>query len=188
MAGIMRVWLVRVLPVALLQPKNDNNSKTDGERKYVDMRNKCRRCLEPGHRWYDCTAHVFRAAKNSHNGSGEVIECVTIGMLGQSDAVGGREQSKGGTEKRIADSGATFHMIRSADLIRCLHPTEDKVEIGNDTLIGVESYGSLTVAFPIKAGGVTVRLEKVAYVPGLAFNLLFLMVAHKRGVGFVADN
>ena len=109
-------------------------------------------------------------------------------MLGKSDAVGGREQSKDGTEKRIADSGATFHMTRSADLLRGLHPTEDKVEIGNDTLIGVEGYGSLTVAFPNKAGGVTVRLEKVAYVPGLAFKLFSFTAAHKQGVDFVADN
>ena len=33
--------------------KNDNSTSTkDG--KYDDMRNKCHRCLEPGHRWYNC--------------------------------------------------------------------------------------------------------------------------------------
>ena len=63
------------------------------------------------------------------------------------DAVGEREQGKDGTDKWAADSGATFHMTRSADLLRDLHPSEDKVKIGNDTLIGVGGYGSLTVVF-----------------------------------------
>ena len=37
--------------------------------------------------------HIIRATKKSHNGSGEVIECLTTDMLGNSDAVGGREKS-----------------------------------------------------------------------------------------------
>ena len=64
-----------------------------------------------------------------------------------------------------------------------MQPSEDKVKIGNDTLVDVEGYGSLTVVFPNKAEGVTVRLDKVAYVPSLAFNLFSLMAAHTRGVG-----
>ena len=69
-------------------------------------------------------------------------------------------------------------MPRSADLPRDLHPSEDKVKIGNDTLIGVEGYGLLTVVFPNKAGGITVRVEKVAYVPDLAFTLFSLMASY----------
>ena len=168
--------------------KNDNSSTKGGERKYDAMRNKCHRCLEPGHRWYDCTTHVIRAAERSHEGSGEVIACLTIGMIGTSGAVGGPEQSKDGTEKWIAHGNATFHMTRSTDLLRDLHPTEDKVKIGDDTLIGVEGYGSLTVAFPNKEGGVTVRLEKEAHVSHLAFKRFSFMAAHKRGVGFVTDD
>ena len=79
-------------------------------------------------------------------------------------------------------------MIRSADMLRDLHPSEDKVKIGNNTVIGVEGYGSLTVVFPNKEGGTTVRLVKVACVPDLAFNLFSLMAAHTRGVGFVTDD
>ena len=89
--------------------KNDNNSSLkDGVRKFDDMRNKCHRCLEPGHGWFDCTAHVIPAAKKSPNGSGEIIGCLAIIMLGKRDAVGEREKSKDGHEKWIADSGATF--------------------------------------------------------------------------------
>ena len=44
------------------------------------------------------------------------------------------------------------------------------------------------VVFPNKAESVTVRLDKVAYVPGLAFNLFSLMAAHTRGVGFATDD
>ena len=169
------------------EPKHANSSTKDGARKYEGMRNKCHRFFEPGYQWFDCTARVIPAAKKSHSGSGEVLGSLTIGMLGKIDAVGGREQSEDGTEKWIADSGATFHMTRSADLLCDLHPTEDEVKIGNDTLIGVDGHGSLTVAFPNKEGGVTVRLEKVAYVPALDLNLFFLMAAHKRGVAVVTD-
>ena len=66
-------------------------------------------------------------------------------MLGERDAVGEREQGTDGTDKWIADSGATFHMTRSADLLRDVQPSEDKVRIGNDTLVDVEGYESLTV-------------------------------------------
>ena len=102
------------------------------------MRNKCHRCLEPGNRWFNCTAHVIPAATKSQNGSGEIIGCLAIGMLGKRDAVGECEQGTDGTEKWIADSGAIFHMTRSADLLRDVQPSEDKVKIGNDTLVDVE--------------------------------------------------
>ena len=69
-------------------------------------------------------------------------------------------------------------MTRSTDLLRDLHPSGDKIKIGNDTLIGVEGYGSLTVVFPNKEGGIPARLDKVAYVPDLAFNHFSLMAAH----------
>ena len=94
-------------------------------------------------------------------------------MLGALDAVGEREQGTEGTEKWIADSGATVHMTRSADLLRDVQPPEDKGGIGIDTLVDVEDYAALTVAFPNKAEGVTVRLDKVAYVPSLDFNFFF---------------
>ena len=130
--------------------KNENSSTKDGERKYDDVRNKCHRCLEPSHGWFDCTAHVIPAAKKSHNGSGEAVGCLTIGMLGKSDAVGGREQSKDGTEKWVADSGATFTMTRSANLLRDVHPTEDKVKVGNDALIGGEVTDRSLQPYPTK--------------------------------------
>ena len=78
--------------------KNDNSNVKEGRRKYGDMRNKCHRCLEPGHRWFDCTAHVIPAANKSQKGSGEIIGCLAIGMLGRRDAVGEREQGKDDAE------------------------------------------------------------------------------------------
>lgn len=38
------------------------------------------------------------------------------------------------------------------------------------------------------AGGATVKLDKVAYVPYLAFNLLSLVAAYTRGLSFSADD
>ena len=66
-----------------------------GRGKLDDMRNKCHRfCLEPGHRWFDCTAHVILVAKKSPSGSGEVTGCLAIRMLAKRDAVGEHEQHR----------------------------------------------------------------------------------------------
>ena len=109
------------------ETKNDDSSSTkDVERTFDDMRNKYHRCLEPGHRWLDCNAHVIPTAKTSPNGSGDIIGCLAIGMLCKRDVVGEREKTKDGNEKRIADSGATFHMSGSTDLLRDLHPSESR--------------------------------------------------------------
>lgn len=80
-------------------------------------------------------------------------------------------------------------MTRLADSLRELHPTEDKVNLCNDTLIGVDGYWSLTAAFSTKEGGVTVRLVKVTYAPDmLSTNFPYIMAARKRRVGFATDN
>ena len=130
--------------------KNDNSNAKEGGRTYDDMRNKCHRCLEPGHRWFDCTANVIPAAKKSQKGSGDIVGCLAIGMLGRRDAVGDHEKGKNDAAKWIADSGATFHMTGSADLLREVQTSENKVKVGIDTLIDVGGYGSLTVIFANK--------------------------------------
>ena len=73
-------------------------------------------------------------------------------------------------------------MIRSADMLRDLHPSEDKVKIGNNTVIGVEGYGSLIIVFSKRDGGITVGPEMVALMPELVFKLFALMAAHTQGV------
>ena len=171
--------------------KNDQNSSTKGVgQKYDDMGNKCHRWLEPRQRWFDCTAHVIPAAKKSQNGSGEIVACLANGKLGEGDAareVAQCEQSKHGTEKWIGDSDATFRMTTSDDLLRDVRPSKDKVRISGDSLVDIQSYGSLRIVFPHEAGGVTLKLKQVAYLPELAFNLFAPEAAHNCGVGFVTD-
>ncbi|CAN0208252.1 unnamed protein product, partial [Laminaria digitata] len=60
----------------------------------------------------------------------------------------------------------------------------DKVRIGDNHLIDVVGYGTLTAVFP---GDLTVKLLDVAYVPDIAFNLFSLMAAHKHGAGFMTE-
>ena len=51
-------------------------------------------------------------------------------MLGERDALGEHERSEDGTEKWwIVDSSAEFHITRSADFLRDLHLSGDKVKI-----------------------------------------------------------
>ena len=65
-------------------------------------------------------------------------------------------------------------MTKSADLHRDLHSSEENVKISNDTVVRVEGYDSRTVVFPNKAGGITVRLEKVAYLEKVALSLIHI--------------
>lgn len=89
--------------------------------------------------------------------------------------------SEKGTDKWIADGSATFHMVRSADSLLDVQPSNHKVSIGNDCLIDVESYGSLVVDFPNLAGGISVNLDKMVYVPDLVFTLFHSWPCTTRG-------
>ena len=102
-------------------------------------------------------------------------------MASTSDNSRAEERSGGSTkslaERWIADSGASFHTTRSADLLSDVRLCDDKVRIGNNRLIDVVGNGTLTVVFP---GDLTVKLLDVAYVPELAFNLFSLMALTSR--------
>ena len=60
----------------------------------------------------------------------------------------------------------------------------EKVRIGDNHLIDVVGYGTLTV---VLLGDLAVKLVDVAHVPEMAFNLFSLMAARKQGVGFMTE-
>ncbi|CAN0450323.1 unnamed protein product, partial [Laminaria digitata] len=152
---------------------------------------KCIRCLEPGHSWKDCKARIPPASEQTSGGAsqgqdsgGETVCCLAKCMLGTMDNSCTQERSDGISEKWIVDSGASFHMTHSADFLSDVRLCDDKVRIGDNHLIDVVGYGTLTAVFP---GDLTVKLLDVAYLPDIAFNLFSLMAAHKHGVGFMTE-
>ena len=94
------------------------------------------------------------------------------------------EPSENTAEAWVADSGATYHATRFADMMRDIRPTIDKVRAGDSRLIDIVGYGALTVAFP---GNLTVKLLDVAFMPQLSRNRFSLMTSHRRGVGFKTE-
>ena len=118
------------------------------------------------------------------NNIGETVSCLAKCMLRTNDDSCNEERSDCITEKWIADSGASFHMTHSADLLSDVRLCEDQVRNDYNHLIDVVGYGRLTVVFP---GDLTVKLLDVAYVPEIAFNLFSLMAAHKQGVAFTTE-
>ena len=94
------------------------------------------------------------------------------------------EPSENTAEAWVADSGATYHATRFADMMRDIRPTIDKVRAGDSRLIDIVGYGALTVAFP---GNLTVKLLDVAFMPQLSRNRFSLMTAHRPGVGFKTE-
>ncbi|CAN0006538.1 unnamed protein product, partial [Laminaria digitata] len=91
--------------------------------------------------------------------------------------------SRNTADKWVAGSGATYHMTRSADMMRDIRPTIDKVTTGDSRMIDIVGYGTLTVVFP---GNLSVKqlvkLLDVAFVPDLSCNMFSLTAAHRRGV------
>ena len=67
-------------------------------------------------------------------------------------------------------------MTHSADLLSDVRLGDVKVRVGDNHLIDVVGYGTLSVVFP---GDLTVKLFDVAYVPDTEFNLFSLFTAHK---------
>lgn len=78
--------------------------------------------------------------------------------------------------------------MRCESISRERRPSEDKTEVGDNTLVDLERNGSLTAVFPNKDEGMIERHEKVAYVPDLAFRILSLVALHTLGVGFSTDD
>ncbi|CAM9631660.1 unnamed protein product, partial [Laminaria digitata] len=115
---------------------------------------------------------------------GETVCCLAKCLLGTVDNSCTQERSDGISGKWIADSGASLHMTHSADFWSDVRLCDDNVRIGDNHLIDVVGYGTLTAVFP---GDLTVKLLDVAYVPDIAFNLFSLMAAHKHGVGFMTE-
>ena len=158
----------------------------------LDMVKKKRiRCLEPGHPWSRCKARIPPAPEQTSGGGAqgqnnddETVCCLAKCMLGTNDDSCNEERSDCIGEKWIADSGASFNMTHSADLLIDVSLCDDKVRIGDSHLIDVVGYGTLTVVFP---GDLTVKLLDVAYAPEIAFNLFPLMAAHKQGVAFTTE-
>ena len=149
------------------------------------------RCLEPGHPWFRCKARIPPAPEQTsgggaqgRNNDGETVCCLAKCMLGTNDDSCNEERSDCIGEEWIANSGTSFHMTHSADISSDIRLCDDKVRIGDNHLIDVVGYGTLTVVFP---GDLTVKLLDVAYVPEIAFNLFSLMAAHKQGVAFTTE-
>ena len=97
------------------------------------------------------------------------------------------EPNENKPETWVADSGATYHATRlhdSADMMRDIRPTIDKVRAGASRLVDIVGYGAPTVAFP---GNLTVKLLDVAFMPQLSRNRFSLMTSHRRGVGFKTE-
>ena len=105
--------------------------------------------------------------------------CLAKCILGTNDDSGIEERSEDKGEKWIADSGVSFHITNSADLLSDVRLCDDKVSIGDKRLIDVVAYDTLTDVFPRY---LTVKLLDVAYVPDVTFNLFSLVTAHKQGV------
>ena len=107
---------------------NSSNSSRIPQSAYDLVRGKCIRCLEPGHRRRESTPYVppvVSTTGNGRNKDSKNVCCLASVLLGTS--VGSRKENPGKNtaDKWVADSGATYHMTRLADLMHDIRPTND---------------------------------------------------------------
>ena len=111
--------------------------------------------------------------------------CLAKCTLGtNTDSCSSEERSGGVGEKWIADSGTSFHMTHSYSLLSDVRLCDDKVGIGDNHLIDVVGYGTVTL---VLRGDLPVKLLDVAHVPVIAINLFSLMAAHTQWVRFTTE-
>ena len=125
--------------------------------------------------------HVVDTIGNGQNNARENVRCLASVLLRTSVGSSKENPTKNTAEKWVADSGSTYHMTRSIDMMHDIRPTPDKVRNGDSRMIDIVGYGTLTVVFP---WNLTVKLLDVAYAPDLSCNLFSFMAAHRRFVGF----
>lgn len=81
----------------------------------------------------------------------------------------------------VSYSFEAYHMLRLSDVMYDIRPTNDEVSTNDSRMTIIVQCGTLSVV------KLTVKLFDVAYMPALSCNPFELMVAHKSGVGFRAD-
>ena len=120
------------------------------------MRGKCVIYLDSGHHWNRCKARIPStpeqtsggSAQQGQNNGGETVCCLAKYMLGTNDASCNEESGEDMGEKWIADSGASFRITHSADVLSDVRLCKDKVRIGDNHPVDIVGYGTLTVVFP----------------------------------------
>lgn len=147
------------------------------------MRGKCFKCETPGHYAADCPARIIPAPSQiakASDSNGERVFSIAVGLVSSKVDDCNDFGYEGGLEKWRADSAATFHMTGSKELMYDIRPSNDKVRIGDATVLDVECVGTVNLVFPGENGIEKVTIEDVAYVPALRFNLFSLVIAHQK--------
>ena len=123
---------------------NSRNISNILQRAYDFLTGTCIRCLEPGH-WRECAAYVHSiVGTKGRNKASENVCCLASVLLGTSKL----NSSKITAAKWVADSGVTYRMTRSADIMHDIRPSSDKDRICDNGMIDIVGYGLLTVVFP----------------------------------------
>ena len=141
--------------------------------------------METGRRWWECTTCIPPAsasaddvggAGNEQDNDDEDIRCRASVLLRPNDGPGAQDPANTSPDKWIAESGATYRMIRASDKMCNIRPTSDKVSVGDSRMVDIVGHRRLTVVFP---GNLTAKLQDVTFVSDLSCTMFSLMAAHR---------
>ena len=102
------------------------------------------------------------------------------------DAVGGVALDKQ-VMHYIADSAATCSMTPNSDGLTCYRECSRPLGLANGEEITIVGYGGLTVDFRTNHGWVRVKMNDVAHVPQLSYNLISLPSMVQKGHTYTGD-
>ena len=153
----------------------------DSPSAFDKVRGKCIRCLELGHHWNPCKAHISLLQRRHQTevrkakATAVRLLCVVLqsACLVRMMTRAMRNVAKIWARSAYRSMVHPFHIIHSADLLSDVRLCGDKVRTRDNHLVDKVGYGTLTAV--VSPGGLTGKLLDVAYVPDIAFNLFSLM-------------
>ena len=161
------------------------NKREESTTKESDFVPRCARCSGLGHEESACPSDATILAMKLPDEDSEEENVFVANATGKCSLRIGEEVGDGELDKQvahyIADSGATCHMTPDANGFTNNRECSQPLGLADKRKISIAGYGGLTVAFRFNDSWVPVKLDDVAHVPLLSYNLVSITSLAQEG-------
>ena len=165
-------------------PDSSGEKAMTAKRQFRGRGPQCHYCKKYGHIQKNCTKRIKAEEEKAKQGESETVggkspKGKKVGLITR-HVLGVREPA----HDWIVDSGATCHVCNSKELFEDFNPLSEpqKVALGDGRTLEAIGTGAVEVKLELPGGESKIgRLNKVLYVPTLAYNLLSVAKATEAG-------
>ena len=165
-------------------PDSSGEKAMMAKRQFRGRGPQCHYCKKYGHIQKNCTKRIKAEEEKAKQGGSETVgdkspKGKKVGLITR-HVLGVREPA----HDWIVDSGATCHICNSKELFEDFNPLSEpqKVALGDGRTLEAIGTGAVEVKLELPGGESKIgRLNKVLYVPTLAYNLLSVAKATEAG-------